>query len=139
MHFTGALGQGVLPISTLYCTEPSKFKFSNIIYNSPEKNCKFSKMLKRLLFKKIEFITFDLHINKPKVTRILICRSKNYLQIEEVSTDQRSVQSADRKIIFRSKNFLQKEELSGDQRTICRLSVDQRIMEGLSQDQRNMC
>ena len=91
-------------------------------------------MLKRLLFKKIEFITFDLHINKPKVTRILICRSKNYLRIEEVSTDQRSVQSADRKIIFRSKNFLQKEELSGNQRTICRLSVDQRIMEGLSQD-----
>ena len=47
--------------------------------------------------------------------------SKNYVQIEVQSGDQRSILSADRRIICRSKNFLRVKGLSADRKNTYRL------------------
>ena len=66
-----------------------------------------------------------------------INRWKNCLQIDEISTNWRSIWSADWRIICklgkysvsRSKNYLQIKELSADPRTMSRLKFDQQIEE----------
>lgn len=46
----------------------------------------------------------------------ITCRSKNYVQIEDLSAYLRSIPSADRGIICKEKNCLWIKEISGDQR-----------------------
>ena len=59
----------------------------------------------------------------------MIYRSNKYLQIKELSVDQKYVWSADRRIVYRSKFDLHIEELSADQRIICRLTFDLQFKE----------
>ena len=49
-----------------------------------------------------------------------ICRSKNYLQIEELFADHRIVYKSRKYLIWRSKKYLWIEELSPDKCLICR-------------------
>ena len=54
--------------------------------------------------------------------RRTICRSKNYLQLEDLFAGWRTVYKSNKYLICTSKNCLQIEELFPDERIVCRLN-----------------